>query len=134
TSDKALMIQVEITPTYVLNESRELIGVVDKSNQIKFYQSHYNENQDLKELITWYELSFSEAYEGLVVVDKTDNIKIFNDAYSRYVGVCKEEAIGKLAENIIENTRLPVVLKTGIPERSQAHKLKGQNLIVHRLP
>lgn len=134
TSDKALMNQVEITPTYVLNENRELIGVVDKSNQIKFYQSHYNENQDLKELIRWYELSFSEAYEGLVVVDKTGNIKIFNDAYSRYVGVSKEEAIGKLAEDVIENTRLPVVLKTGIPERSQAHKLKGQNLIVHRLP
>src|SRR5690625_7285565 len=35
---------------------------------------------------------------------------------------------------MIEDTRLPVVLKTGIPERSRAHKLRGQNLIVHRLP
>ncbi len=134
TSDKALMIQIEATPTYILNEGRELIGVVDKANQISFYQSYYNENQELKELIKWYKLSFSEAYEGLAVVDKNGVIQIFNEAYSRYVGVSKDEAIGKLAEDVIENTRLPVVLKTGIPERSQAHKLKGQNLIVHRLP
>lgn len=59
---------------------------------------------------------------------------MFNEAYSRYVGVSKDEAIGKYAEDVIENSRLPIVLKTGIPERSQAHKLKGQNLIVHRIP
>src|SRR5699024_9075898 len=34
----------------------------------------------------------------------------------------------------IENTRLLTVLKTGVPERSQAHRLQGQDLVVHRLP
>src|SRR5699024_2723156 len=64
TSDRALMNQIETTPTYVLNEGKELIGVIDKTNQINFYQSYYNENLKLKELIKWYDLSFSEAYEG----------------------------------------------------------------------
>lgn len=134
TSDKSLMTQIETTPTYISNEGGELIGIVDKKSQINFYQSFYNGNKELKRLIKWYELSFSEAYEGLTVVDKNGIIQIFNEAYSRYVGVSKEEAIGKRASDIIENTRLPIVLKTGIPERSQAHKLKGQNLVVHRLP
>jgi len=134
TSDRALMNQIETTPTYVLNEGKELIGVIDKTNQINFYQSYYNENLKLKELIKWYDLSFSEAYEGLTVVDKNGVIQILNKAYSRYIGISEEEAVGKLAADVIEDTRLPVVLKTGIPERSRAHKLRGQNLIVHRLP
>lgn len=134
TSDKSYMTQIELTPTYILNEGGELCGVVDKTSQVNFYQAYYNENRELKKLIKWYELSFSEAYEGLTVVDKNGIIQVFNDAYSRFVGVSKEEAIGKRASDVIENTRLPVVLKTGIPERSQGHKLKGQNLIVHRLP
>ena len=134
TSDKNYMTQIETTPTYILDEAGELIGIVDKTSQINFYQSYYNKNKDLKRLIKWYELSFEEAYEGLAVVDKNGIIQVFNEAYSRYVGVSKEEAIGKYAEDVIENSRLPIVLKTGIPERSQAHKLKGQNLIVHRIP
>lgn len=134
TSDKNYMTQIETTPTYILDEAGELIGIVDKTSQINFYQSYYNKNKDLKRLIKWYELSFEEAYEGLAVVDKNGIIQVFNEAYSRYVGVSKDEAIGKYAEDVIENSRLPIVLKTGIPERSQAHKLKGQNLIVHRIP
>lgn len=134
TSEKSYMTQIELTPTYILDEGGELCGVVDKTSQINFYQSYFNENRELNRLIKWYELSFSEAYEGITVVDKNGVIQIFNEAYSRYVGVSKEEAIGKRASEVIENTRLPIVLKTGIPERSQAHKLKGQNLIVHRLP
>ena len=134
TSDKNYMTQIETTPTYILDEAGELIGIVDKASQINFYQSYYNQYKDLTRLIKWYELSFEEAYEGITVVDKNGIIQVFNEAYSRYVGVSKEEAIGKYAEDVIENSRLPIVLKTGIPERSQAHKLKGQNLIVHRIP
>src|SRR5699024_7526458 len=80
--DRDLMNQIETTPTYVLNEGKELIGVIDKTNQINFYQSYYNENLKLKELIKWYDLSFSEAYEGLTVVDKNGVIQILNKAYS----------------------------------------------------
>src|SRR5690625_8000537 len=36
TSDRALMNQIETTPTYVLNEGKELIGVIDKTNQINY--------------------------------------------------------------------------------------------------
>src|SRR5690625_1249524 len=87
-----------------------------------------------KELMKWYELCFDTAYEGLTVVDEHGVIQIFNETYSRFVGVPKEEAIGKKADKVIDSTRLPMVLKTGVPERSQAHQLQGQNLVVHRLP
>src|SRR5699024_6866606 len=100
----------------------ELIGVIDKTNQINFYQSYYNENLKLKELIKWYDLSFSEAYEGLTVVDKNGVIQILNKAYSRYIGKSEEEAVGKLAADMIEDTRFPVVITAGIDERSSAQQ------------
>src|SRR5699024_6994443 len=86
-----------------------------------------------KELIKWYDLSFSEAYEFLKVVDKNDVIQLLNKEYSRYIEISEDEVVGKLASDVIEDTRLPDVLKTGIPKRSCAHKLRRQNLIVNRL-
>src|SRR5690625_5166752 len=87
-----------------------------------------------KELMKWYELCFNNTKDGLSVDDEHCVIEIFNETYSRFVGVPKEEAIGKKADKVIDSTRLPMVLKTGVPERSQAHQLQGQNLVVHRLP
>src|SRR5699024_11981934 len=60
--------------------------------------------------------------------------KIIKKDYNIKMRRSEEEGEGKIAADVIEDTRLPVVLKTGIPERSRAHKLRGQNLIVHRLP
>ncbi len=125
---------IESTPTYVLNNQLELVGVIDQASRLEYYRSFSQKKDELEEIIKWYDLSFDTAYEGLAVVDNQGIIRVFNDAYSRYVGISKEEAIGKKAINVIENTRLPVVLKTGVPERSQAHSLSGHNLIVHRLP
>src|SRR5699024_6132114 len=131
TSDTAVMNQIETTPTYVSNEGKEVIGVIDKTNQINFYQSYYNENLKLKELNKWYDLSFSEAYEGLTVVDKNGIMAIFKKAYSRYIGLYEEEAVRRVAADVIEDTRMPVVLQTGLPERSRAHKLGAARLLVH---
>ncbi|MDY0394997.1 sigma 54-interacting transcriptional regulator [Virgibacillus halophilus] len=103
--------------------------------QLLAYQRFVREElHQTKEKVKWYELGFDTAYEGLTVVDEYGVIQLFNENYSRFVGVSKEEAIGKKAADVIDNTRLPVVLKTGVPERSQAHRLQGQDLVVHRLP
>lgn len=125
---------IESIPTYVLNDELELVGVIDSTSRLDYYRSFIQQKTVLEEVIKWYDLSFDTAYEGLAVVDSEGIIRVFNDAYSRYVGISKEEAIGKKAAHVIENTRLPVVLKTGVPERSQAHTLSGHDLIVHRLP
>lgn len=129
-----LMTELVETPTYVVNEENELIGVIDGAELLLFNQVIATDLYREKELVKWFELCFDTAYEGLTVVDADGVIRLFNESYSRFVGVSKEEAIGQNADQVIDNTRLPVVLKTGIPERSQAHRLRGQNLVVHRLP
>ncbi|WP_254843949.1 sigma 54-interacting transcriptional regulator [Virgibacillus dokdonensis] len=123
------------TPAYVIDgNTEELLGQITAKELLAFQKYMHHELTQIDNLMHWYELIFDTAYEGLTVVDDQGVIQLFNQAYSRYVGVAKEEALGKKADDIIENTRLPVVLKTGIPERSQAHRLQGQNLVVHRIP
>src|SRR5699024_914843 len=114
--------------------SERLLGVIYEAELIAYQRQLEKELNEQNELVKWFDLSFETAYEGLAVVDKDGIIRVFNEPYSRFVGVSKEDAIGKRADKVIENTRLLTVLKTGVPERSQAHRLQGQDLVVHRLP
>ena len=128
------MMHIETVPSYVVDTDYTLIGVVDQAVRHDYHKAAVQEIKRLQELDHWYSLTFDLAYEGLVIVDNDGIIRVMNDAYCRYVGLNKEQAVGKRAADVIENTRLPVVLKTGVPERSQAHVLGGHNLVVHRLP
>jgi len=134
-SMKTTMNELQDIPFYVTTEQDGvLVGIIDKPELFAFQKFLKQQLQESQQLIEWFRLSFDTAYEGIAIVDENGVIQMFNDTYSRFVGVSKEEAIGQLAENVIENTRLPVVLKTGVPERNQVHRLQGQNLVVHRMP
>lgn len=133
--ETAKMTAIEQVPIYVTEEvSERLLGVIGEDEFLKYHQQIESELEKERELVRWFDLTFETAYEGLAVVDRQGIIRIFNDMYSRFVGIPKEDAIGKRADKVIENTRLLTVLKTGVPERSQAHRLQGQDLVVHRLP
>ncbi|WP_238544799.1 sigma-54-dependent Fis family transcriptional regulator [Geomicrobium sp. JCM 19037] len=122
-------------PLYVIQEKTgTLLGIVGRDEWFAFYRYIEEQEEVARQAIDWMKLSLDTAYEGVVIVDERGIIQLFNDTYARFVGVTKEEAIGRAVEKVIENTRLPVVLKTGVPERSQAHRLQGQELVVHRLP
>jgi PAS domain S-box-containing protein len=82
----------------------------------------------------WFKDCFDSAYEGIVVVDKNAIIRMYNDAYCRFVGIKKDLMIGKHINEVVLDSGLPFVLKTGIPERNYIHVLQGQQIIVHRIP
>ncbi|MGG0276589.1 sigma 54-interacting transcriptional regulator [Bacillus rhizoplanae] len=127
--------ELENIPLYVTcEENRELKGVFSNKELLALQKDLVQEIECAHQTIEWFKLCFDTAYEGIAIVDENGVIQMFNETYSRFVGVTKEEAIGQRAENVIENTRLPVVLKTGVPERNQVHRLQGQNLVVHRMP
>lgn len=118
----------------VVDENGIYAGTLFQTKIIEGYTAWLPQIQSLENTIEWFKICFDTAYEGICVVDEQGIIRMFNEAYSRFVGVKKEEAIGRHATEVIENTRLPVVLQTGIPEKNQAHQLQGQDMIVHRIP
>jgi PAS domain S-box-containing protein len=81
-----------------------------------------------------YKLIFDSIYNGVMVTDADGYITHFNKPYGRFLGLDPEAQIGKHCTDVIENTRMQIVAKTGKAEINQSHRIKGQNMVVQRIP
>lgn len=75
---------------------------------------------------------FSHAYHGMAIVD--DEGKIIKWDYEDLLGYKEEEVLGKYAPDVIENTRLHIVAKTGKKEICDLQMVNGRYLITSRIP
>ena len=73
------------------------------------------------------------AYESITVIDETEKIIYFNRANLEMLGIDPKVAIGRKISEILPDSRLPTVLKTGVPE-IRVSSIKGDNRIVNRIP
>ncbi|MED3865467.1 sigma-54-dependent Fis family transcriptional regulator [Priestia megaterium] len=130
--DTAWKVKEGILP--VIDEKEKLVGVLTKTDILhsySFYLKHLQENLYAVETL---DAVLESAYEGIVIVDTDGIIKEFNEAYCRFLGKKREEAIGKHVTEIIENTRVHIVSETGTDERGYVQHIQGQDMIVHRIP
>ncbi len=74
------------------------------------------------------------AYDGIVVVDASGIITLISKAYADFLEISEEDAIGKYVEDVIENTRLPQVIKTGKAEKAQLQLINGNYMVASRYP
>ncbi|MDP4090354.1 MAG: sigma-54-dependent Fis family transcriptional regulator [Bacillota bacterium] len=74
------------------------------------------------------------AYDGIVIVDKEGIITMISKTYTEFLGITREEAIGRPVTEVIENTRMHKVMETGTAEVAQLQKIKGTYMIASRLP
>ena len=56
------------------------------------------------------------AFQWFVVVDKDCSILYINEDYCRFLEVTSDEAIGQPVEEVIENTKMHEVIKSGIAD------------------
>lgn len=97
-------------------------------NKIKTYDTNnYNANFFL-------DVMLNETDECIIFVDVEGKIVELSYAYAKFLGVNREDVIGKPVTDVIENTRLPNVIETRVAEIAQAHKIKGKNMIANRIP
>lgn len=80
------------------------------------------------------EAAFESAYEGIVLVDSDGNIVMLNDTYAKFLQVDAREVIGRHVTEVIENTRMHIVVRTGRPELAQVQRIRGGDMLVHRIP
>lgn len=72
--------------------------------------------------------------DAIVYVDRKGYIRLFNQAYADFLGIRIEDAIGKHVTEVIENTRMHIVVETGIAEYEDVQKIKGKKMIATRIP
>ncbi len=88
----------------------------------------------IEEQLEAFKLIFESIYNGIMVTDADGIITHFNKPYGQFLGLDPAEQIGKHCTEVVENTRMHIVAKTGKPEINQTQRIKGQNMVVQRIP
>lgn len=78
------------------------------------------------------EVVFENAHEPMIVTDPNGKILLLNRSYREFLNV--QDVIGQAVTDIIENTRMHIVGKAGVAEIADIQRIKGQNMIAHRIP
>lgn len=76
----------------------------------------------------------TNPYEAMTVVDAGGLIRYISPVHEKFFKISHGAAIGKPAREVIENTRLDAVLRTGRAEIGQTQQMKGTTRVVNRTP
>jgi transcriptional regulator with PAS, ATPase and Fis domain len=71
---------------------------------------------------------------GVIISDANGKIVYINRTYARFLDIDIASSIGKHATEVISNSRLHIVAKSGIAEVNYPHKYKNTGFLVHRIP
>ncbi|MDP2852980.1 MAG: sigma 54-interacting transcriptional regulator [Smithellaceae bacterium] len=88
----------------------------------------------LRQRLEMYELIFESIHYGGLVTDSKGYVTHFNKPYGLFLNLDPQAQIGKHCTEVIENSRMHIVAKSGKPDFSDSQRIKGQNMVVHRIP
>lgn len=80
------------------------------------------------------DLIFDHIENGAVVTDADGYVLYFNRPYAEFLGIEKNEAIGKHVTEILASSRMHIVAKTGKAEINEIFTAKGRDMVVQRIP
>ncbi|MDI6729425.1 MAG: PrpR N-terminal domain-containing protein, partial [Thermodesulfovibrionales bacterium] len=74
------------------------------------------------------------AYDGIIGIDAKGRITVFNPVAEKLVGCAADKVIGKLIDDVIKNTRMLHVLRTGHPEKGEFQRIGEVDIVTNRIP
>jgi len=122
-------ITLRIAPMYSRNE--HIASVITLRNTFDEENSQY-ELRKLEQSMDTMKDILDHEYQGMVLVDAEGKIIKFN--YEKLLGIKEKDVIGKHVDDVIDNTRLHIVLKTGKKEINDIQKIQGKDMIATRIP
>ena len=87
------------------------------------------DNLDFKEILN---VILNNAYEWLVIIDDKGYIMMMSKGYKEFIGDMVPE--GKHVTEVIENTKLHDIVRTGKTQIGEIQIIKGQQVIASRIP
>ncbi len=76
----------------------------------------------------------TDPFEAMTVIDAKARVAFISPVHERFFGLERGEAIGRPAREVIENTKLDRVLKTGKAEIGELQRMRGAERVVNRIP
>lgn len=119
------------TPIY---SDGKLIGAIAVFQEVTELNEALNLLDEKEKEVKYLKNILELLYDGIIVVDKKGHITMINQNYCDFLGVKMDEVIGKHVTEVIKNTRMHIVVKTGKPEIGSLMKIKDENIIVMRTP
>jgi len=77
---------------------------------------------------------FLNPYEGLNVVDKNGIVRYLSPPHEKFLGIEHGKGIGLHVTEVLKNSRLHIVAKTGKAEIGKSMEMRGVERIVARIP
>jgi len=90
--------------------------------------------REIRRKLELFQLIFDSIHNGAMVTDADGIVTHLNRPYARFLGLDVAASIGKHCTAVVENTRMHIVARTGIAEINQTQTIRGQNILVHRIP
>jgi len=97
-------------------------------------ETNTTREQRLTQRLKMADLILNSIYNGMIVTDPEGYVTHFNEPYGWFLGVDPKEQLGRHVTEVVENTRMHVVAKTGKPEINVTQRIKGQDMVVQRIP
>ena len=113
-------------------ESNKILGYIYILKDITDIKDSKIQLMELKTSLDMIEDILEYAYEGFVLVDKDGKIAKMN--YEKLMGLKEEDHLGRPVEDVIENTRMHIVVKTGKKELRHVQRIQGYDMITNRVP
>jgi len=112
----------------------ELIGAVSVFQDVTEMERMSRELDSTRALVRTLEEVLAGAGEWMVVVDAGGIVTMISEEYAEFNGTTVAVAVGKHVTEVIENTRMHTVVKTGTAEIGERMTIHGRALIVNRIP
>ena len=112
----------------------ERIGAVSVFQDVTEMEKMSRELDSTRALVRTLEEVLAGAGEWMVVVDANGIVTMISREYAEFNGTTVADAVGKHATQVIENTRMHIVAKTGAAEFGERQTIHGRSLIVNRIP
>lgn len=73
-------------------------------------------------------------YDGIIVVDQAGRVTLINKAAAEFIKLRSEAVLNKHVTEILSNSRLHIVAKSGVSELSEIQTIADEQFVVSRLP
>lgn len=125
--------QITTNRTPIL-EGNKIVGAVAIFQDDTELQAIAAELEYVKRLKGTLELAVESIFDGFVAVDKNGYVTMMNQAYADFLKLNLKEVFGKHITEVIENTRMHIVAKTGQAEDNEVQRIGGRTIVVTRKP
>lgn len=76
----------------------------------------------------------TDPFDAMAVIDAKERLVFVSPIHEKFFGLKAGEGVGKKVRDVIENTRLHHVVRTGVAEVGQLQKMNGRERVVSRHP